>query len=211
MAEQKFYLSRLEPNEDMLELVQVAYDCFPPMIREMFMGCKSEADLPRLAEHYLKEVREDPFTIWLKVVDRATSKIVAGSQWKVFPSFGPACADDKPAEWLEGKDLTKATQILEKMNAARRAANPNGYVHLHICFTHPNYRRKGAGGMMMNWGCNVADALMLPSWIEASPEGNFLYKRFGFYDYERIYDGDLGDSSNMRREPRGLVQQGGER
>ncbi|RMZ01656.1 hypothetical protein D0862_06284 [Hortaea werneckii] len=183
MAEQKFYVSRLEPSEDMLELVQVAYDCFPPMIREIFMGCKSEADLPRLAEHYLKEIREDPF---------------------------PASADDKPAEWLEGEDLTKATQILGKMNAARRAANPNGYVHLHICFTHPNYRRKGAGGMMMIWGCNVADALMLPSWIEASPEGNFLYKRFGFYDYERIYDGEFGDSSNMRREPRGLVQPGGE-
>lgn len=59
---------------------------------------------------------------------------------------------------------------------------------------------------MMNWGCNVADALMLPSWIEASPEGNFLYKKHGFYDYERIYDGEFGDSSNMRREPRGLGQ-----
>lgn len=110
-------------------------------------------------------------TVWLKVVDRASGKIVAGSQWKVFPSFSPASADDKPAEWLEGEDLTKATQILEKMNAARRAANPKGYVRescslaqmwirltlvlthdslidLHICFTHPNYRRKGAGGMV---------------------------------------------------------------
>ena len=66
--------------------------------------------------------------IWLKVVERASGKIVAGSQWKVFPSFSPASADDKPAEWLEGEDLTKATQILDKMNAARRAANPNGYV-----------------------------------------------------------------------------------
>ncbi|KAI6876628.1 hypothetical protein KC338_g187 [Hortaea werneckii] len=128
MAEQIFCLSRLEPSEDMLQLVQVAYDCFPPMVREMFMGCKSEADLPRLAQHYLKEIREDPFTVWLKVVDRASGKIVAGSQWKVFPSFSPASADDKPAEWLEGEDLTKATQILEKMNAARRAANPKGYV-----------------------------------------------------------------------------------
>ena len=60
MAEQIFYLSRLDPSEDMLELVQVAYECFPPMIREMFMGCKSEADLPRLVEHYLKDIREDP-------------------------------------------------------------------------------------------------------------------------------------------------------
>ncbi|KAI6800080.1 hypothetical protein KC332_g4448 [Hortaea werneckii] len=210
MAQERFHLSRLDPHEDMLELVQVAYGCFPPILCGIFMGCKSEADLPRLAEHYLKELREDPFTIWLKVVDKASGRIVAGSQWKVFPSFSPAFTDDKPPEWLEGEDLAKSTRVLEKMNAARRAANPKGYVHLHICFTDPNYRRKGAGGMMMNWGCNVADALLLPSWIEASPEGNFLYKRFGFYDYEHIYNGEFGDSSNMRREPRGLTQQGGE-
>lgn len=40
--------------------------------------------------------------------------------------------------------------------------------------------------MMMQWGVEVADSLCLPGWIEASPEGNFLYKRFGFYDFEEI-------------------------
>lgn len=40
--------------------------------------------------------------------------------------------------------------------------------------------------MMMQWGVDVADSLCLPGWIEASPEGNFLYKRFGFYDFEEI-------------------------
>lgn len=55
---------------------------------------------------------------------------------------------------------------------------------------------------MMKWGCDVADTLFLPGWIEASEEGNFLYKTFGFYDYEVLkYDEDLGGGTNMRREP----------
>lgn len=33
---------------------------------------------------------------------------------------------------------------------------------------------------------DVADAFGLPGWIEASPEDNFLYKRFGFVDHEEI-------------------------
>ena len=66
--------------------------------------------------------------------------------------------------------------------------------------------------MMLKWGCDVADALFLPGWIEASEEGSYLYKTFGFYDYEKIEpseDSDLEGGTNMRREP--LVQsfQGG--
>ena len=52
--------------------------------------------------------------------------------------------------------------------------------------------------MMLQWGCSVADALQLPGWIEASEEGNHLYKTFGFYDFESIKAGDLG-GTNMRR------------
>ena len=55
--------------------------------------------------------------------------------------------------------------------------------------------------MMLKWGCDLADALFLPGWIEASAEGNFLYKTFGFYDYEKLDDTDMGEGTNMRREP----------
>lgn len=78
---------------------------------------------------------------------------------------------------------------------------------LHICFTHPEYRRRGAGGMMLKWGCDVADLLGLPGWIEASEEGNFLYKMFGFYDYEKL-EGEL-PGTNMKRDPRESSFQGG--
>lgn len=39
---------------------------------------------------------------------------------------------------------------------------------------------------MMRWGCELADLLFLPAWVEASPEGNFLYEKFGFCDFMQI-------------------------
>lgn len=60
---------------------------------------------------------------------------------------------------------------------------------------------------MMQWGCDLADQLFLPGWIEASEEGNYLYKRFGFYDFEKI-QGDLG-GMNMKRDAKQTPVLGG--
>lgn len=57
---------------------------------------------------------------------------------------------------------------------------------------------------MLAWGTDLADRLQLPGWIEASPEGNFLYKQHGFYDFEAVDDPVLS-GINMRREPKAGV------
>lgn len=56
---------------------------------------------------------------------------------------------------------------------------------------------------MMQWGCDLADQLFLPCWIEASPEGNHLYKVFGFYDYGVIpaFDGAATMKRDARKTP----------
>ena len=51
---------------------------------------------------------------------------------------------------------------------------------------------------MMQWGCDLADQLFIPGWIEASEEGNFLYKAFGFYDFAKL----PGDATFMKRDAR---------
>ena len=60
---------------------------------------------------------------------------------------------------------------------------------------------------MLQWGCDLMDLLQLPGWIEASAEGNFLYKAYGFYDFQKI-DGELG-GTNMKRDPRPSAIEGG--
>ena len=95
--------------------------------------------------------------------------------------------------------------------AKRVCCNADVHSHrlldLHICFTHADYRRRGAGSLMLKWGCDVADLLSLSGWIEASEEGNFLYKAHGFVDHSKI-GGELG-GVNMKRDARSFAIPGG--
>lgn len=62
--------------------------------------------------------------------------------------------------------------------------------------------------MMLKWGCNLADHLFVPSWVEASPTGNHLYKVFGFEQIET--EGESGmDGSLMKRAPTRVGIEGG--
>jgi GNAT superfamily N-acetyltransferase len=49
--------------------------------------------------------------------------------------------------------------------------------------THPDYQKRGAGSMLMKWGCDLADKDGVPLYVDASKEGAFLYKKYGFVDY----------------------------
>lgn len=62
--------------------------------------------------------------------------------------------------------------------------------------------------MMLQWGCDLADQLFLPSWVEASPTGNFLYRKHGYKDVDVKKGGDMAGSV-MRREGRAQYIQGG--
>ena len=40
--------------------------------------------------------------------------------------------------------------------------------------------------MMVKWGCELADHLFLPVWLEASEYGHKLYSQNGFEDVEAV-------------------------
>ena len=61
---------------------------------------------------------------------------------------------------------------------------------------------------MMEWGCNVADVLELPIWVEASDEGTSLYERFGFRPHS-IVNAEEDAGTNMIRDARGIQLKGG--
>lgn len=59
--------------------------------------------------------------------------------------------------------------------------------------------------MLVSMGCDIADRLFLPAWVESSPVGEHLYSSFGFREVARpeIKNSkfDLSGSA-MRREAR---------
>lgn len=63
--------------------------------------------------------------------------------------------------------------------------------------------------MMLQWGSDLADHLFLPSWVEASPAGNFLYRKHGYSDVDVKKGGDMAGSL-MKREAKALSIESGQ-
>lgn len=134
---QRFTLTRATPA-DMDEVARLQYECFPAFIREAFMGCRSEADLPRVAERSRHDMRTNVHDVWILVRDGADSdgnggRLAAASNWRVYlNSAAVQASDDVPMPWLaergDEEALAKARNVTEEMNAARRAANPDGFL-----------------------------------------------------------------------------------
>ncbi|GIZ36959.1 hypothetical protein CKM354_000042400 [Cercospora kikuchii] len=58
------------------------------------------------------------------------------------------------------------------------------HIQLHLLATRPDQGRKGVGALSMKWGCDKADELCLPGYIEGSPMGQGLCRKWGFEDVE---------------------------
>jgi GNAT superfamily N-acetyltransferase len=185
-----------------------------------------EIEVDVINEDYVERPGEsDSFSKGKKVVKR----IVSASNWKVYPTFVEGHEAKQAAEPLkaptngevkasvevekkaDGSEITwlptpaeraDAHSILEDFMARRRRACREGHVLLALLFVHPAYQRKGAGAMMVQWGVELADQLMLPAWVEASPFGHGLYARYGFEDVELVKvvtKSIVGEYTHMRR------------
>ncbi|KIW67091.1 hypothetical protein PV04_06364 [Phialophora macrospora] len=140
------------------------------------------------------------------------TRIVCASNWKIFPTYVTPKEQQQEAAEGESRNPNSATAqlkeeaknesaltyldteqeradaavLLEDFLTRRRRECKEGHVLCFLLFTDPEYQGKGCGRMMMQWGNDVADALMLPCWIEASPEGELLYKQMGYVGRERV-------------------------
>lgn len=62
-------------------------------------------------------------------------------------------------------------------------AGVGGATDLESLGTHPDYQRRGAGSMLVKWGCDLADKNGVAAYVDASKEGAALYKKYGFVDF----------------------------
>lgn len=72
------------------------------------------------------------------------------------------------------------SSLSERDPPLRRAGRSCCAEVIYVSHTHPDYRRQGAGHMMMEWGIRRADELGLECFVEASPLGYQLYSKYGF-------------------------------
>jgi hypothetical protein len=82
---------------------------------------------------------------------------------------------------------------------------------LYILFTDPAVQRCGAGSIHVKWGTELADRLLVPCWVEGSPNGHHLYQENGFNDVQYVNEkiGDwLMEFTVMKREAKTQFEAG---
>lgn len=105
---------------DLDEILQVQFDAFPDPIRQLCMGCKSQADLPKIRNVYAKHMRENPHDVWVKVTDTENGRIASAGNWRVYVNGEGAKSDpEPPLEWLEGEMRDNSRHFLDTMYNTR--------------------------------------------------------------------------------------------
>jgi len=132
-------------------------------------------------KHQLEWHQSDPTSYWQKVVDDR-GKIIAAALWKICPTNPFEHPDDhSEAYWFpEGGQRDFVTNCLERFDAPRQRMAPRPQLYLNIIYTHPDYRRQGAGDMIMDWGIKKAEEMGVEMWLDATIYGIPLYKKHGF-------------------------------
>ncbi|SMQ55002.1 unnamed protein product [Zymoseptoria tritici ST99CH_3D7] len=132
--------------------------------------------------------------------DGPFGQVIAVAQWKVFAQRSEE--EIKQEEEEENQDeeqygtnpdiapgnmlnfLHELHRVLDACRMKHLGNKP--YVLLHALCTLPEHERRGAGSLALEWGAAKADELGLPAYLEGSPKGVPLYKKFGFEVVESL-------------------------
>ena len=141
-----------------------------------------------------------PFQKYIKVVDPNTQdagrpRLVAYAKWDLAMADerGPRFAPWHPEQ--PGPDCDAFFGAMEEKRKRLYGDRKNfcmrfGFVFvlllmfldLDMLCTHPDYRGRGAGSMLVRWGCEVADSKGAGAYIDATKAGAALYAKQGFVD-----------------------------
>ncbi|KAJ4347058.1 uncharacterized protein N0V89_010993 [Didymosphaeria variabile] len=134
--------------------------------------------------------------LYLKCVDIRNGEIIAGARWRHIHSEDPNATsrtwDEVNAELTIPEMYTEShpevwRAFYELFNESKRKhMGTKSYWVLDTLVTHPDHHRRGAGGMLLRWGCDKADEAGTEAYLEASEMGEPLYKRYGFEPVENI-------------------------
>ncbi|OQE46325.1 hypothetical protein PENCOP_c001G04652 [Penicillium coprophilum] len=168
-----------------------------PVITELWFTVFSDPgmrklfpDTPGTREWFTEANRIDmltkPYQKYIKIIDPNTkdaqgqARIVAYAKWDL------AMPDERGARFppwhgdMPGQDCDAFFGGLEKER--KRVMGDRKHYYLDMLGTHPDYRCRGAGSMLVRWGCEIVDREGVGAYIDASKAGAPLYAKHGFVD-----------------------------
>lgn len=183
-------VSLLQP-EEAEQYMRIRHEVFRSTVNKILYsrGEPSQKTLDKVTEE-IRDGVANKGVLYLKCVDSSTGEIVAGARWRyVKPkkeganerTWEEVEADMTMREPYEESDpgMIKGLHDLFSSNKRKILANRSYYV-LDTLVTLPQHERRGAGSMLIRWGCEKADEANVEAYLEASLMGAPVYARHGF-------------------------------
>lgn len=88
--------------------------------------------------------------------------------------------------WVKGEPHLREFSFISLPNgqAGHGSSDRASTTDLGILAATPTRHRLGAGSALLKWGCELADREKTTAWLESSPVGYSLYRKFGFEPVE---------------------------
>ncbi|KAI3399938.1 hypothetical protein diail_5094 [Diaporthe ilicicola] len=145
------------------------------MQRVLFERDRTPDAVAKLLGRRRETLLHDNHATFLKVVDPATQGIMAWATWHFCPALSQeqVAKGPVPLEW----PLPQWYDSLHEYRYEVIKGRPH-YL-LGMIVTSPEYRRRGAAALLVQWGIDRADERGVEIYIESSTAGKPLYEKFG--------------------------------
>ncbi|KAI0015810.1 hypothetical protein F4780DRAFT_44133 [Xylariomycetidae sp. FL0641] len=188
----QFELQEIDPDKDFPALARCMFDSYDdppqPFVHVFFPILDKngdhhkdrEAAIAEAADRLKKWHTEDPTSKWHKVIDTKTGNLAGGALWSLYDDEHPFEEHPSDASHFTTASEREFAEEAMKLHAEPRLrCAPPVHVYLFILFTHPDYRRMGAGQKVMDWGIKEADRRGVDFFLDATVHGRPLYAANG--------------------------------
>ncbi|KAF2640364.1 hypothetical protein P280DRAFT_470040 [Massarina eburnea CBS 473.64] len=215
-------VSTLLPNEEESAIyTRLRHDAFREDINKIFYSLAPNCEPSQsTCDAFAASVRDgiqNKGIMFLKCVDNRTEDVIAGARWTYHRPANPAAKErtwDEVDKELVAPDPYPETNIgvwngiFDLFYASKREImGTRSYFSLDTLVTDEKHYRRGAGGLLLEWGLKRADEEGVEAYLESSPMGRKLYERYGFVAVKEVsldlkrWDGDRELTWTLMRRP----------
>ncbi|KAH8725555.1 hypothetical protein GQ44DRAFT_772210 [Phaeosphaeriaceae sp. PMI808] len=184
-------------SDEAEKFMRIRHETFKSTINKILYsrGEASQKTLDRVTGEVLEAMNKGAF--FLKCVDMTNGEIIAAARWRhvkpkqegakerTWDEVEAAFQDHlKPYDESNPELIEALFDILSKHKREHLGTRP--YYCLDTLATLQQHERRGAGSMLVRWGCAKADEAGVEAYLEASPMGAPMYARHGFERKEQI-------------------------
>jgi GNAT superfamily N-acetyltransferase len=198
MPNPELHISLLKP-EEAARYMRIRHAVFRSTINQILYSDSGGEASQRTLDRVTEEIRDgivDKGILYLKCVDTTTGEMIAGARWRyVKPNeegakertWEEVDAGSSIPEPYDESDPEMFRGLFTLFNANKREIlGKRPYYVLDTLVTLQNHERRGAGSMLVRWGCEKADEVGVEAYLEASPMGAPMYARHGFHPAKEV-------------------------